>query len=77
MVDNDETSTILKKYVLLPKFIDLMVNFCNKKSDKSNSLTNIERWRLGFASPPPIHKILPAQVFKIHAPGTFSFDVRK
>ena len=75
-VEGDDTSTILKKYVLLPKFIDLMVNFCNKKSDKSKALTNIEKWKLGFNNP-PVFKVHPGSIFKLHGNGTFTFEIRK
>jgi WD40 repeat protein len=75
-VEGDDTSSILKKYVLLPKFIDLMVNFCNKKSDKSKAMTNIETWKLGFNAP-PVSKVQPGSIFKLHGNGTFTFEIRK
>jgi len=75
-VEGDDTSTILKKYVLLPKFIELMVNFCNKKADKSKAMASIETWKLSFSSP-PIYKIQPANTFKLHGNGTFNFEIRK
>jgi hypothetical protein len=36
--DNDG---ILKKYALLPKFIDLMINFCTKKAVKDKHVSNL------------------------------------
>jgi hypothetical protein len=74
--ETEESSTILKKYVLLPKFIDLMVNFCNKKSDKSKSLTSIERWKLSFINP-QVSKLAQGSAFKIHNSGSFTFEIRK
>jgi len=41
VIENEDGNTILKKSVLLPKFIDLMVNFCDKKSDKDKNMASV------------------------------------
>lgn len=53
-----------------------MVNFCNKKSDKSKALTNVDRWGLNFVSS-QAYKLPQGNAFRIHNSGSFTFEIRR
>ena len=38
---NEEHPAIFRKYPLLPKFIDLIVNFCTKAAQKNTTKVNL------------------------------------
>lgn len=71
----NESSAILKKYVLLPKFIDLMVSFCNKKSSTDNEKSNSYGWSPNFTNP-TVHKFMQLSL-RLANPGTYHVEIRK
>jgi hypothetical protein len=71
----EENATILKKHVLLPKFIDLMTNFCSKRSHKINTLANVERWKLLFVNPSMQRQLFIS--FRLNNPNSFMVEIRK
>ena len=64
-----ENETILKKYALLPKFIELMINFCSKKATKDKNVLNLELWSPAFTNP-TIQRLMPVS-FRLSNPGSF------
>lgn len=70
-----ENETILKKYALLPKFIDLMINFCSKKATKDKNVSNLDLWSPAFTNP-AIQKMMVIAL-KVSNPGSFHMEVRR
>ena len=70
-----QNETILKKYALLPKFIELMINFCSKKATKDKNVGNLDLWSPNFTNP-SIQKMM-AMVLKVCNPGSFHMEVRR
>lgn len=59
----------------MPKFIDLMINFCSKKATKDKNVTNLELWSPIFNNP-LVQRMVHVSL-KVCNPGSFHVEVRR